>query len=87
LQVSQDPLVVNGWRRWFINIGELLRLNRAMADEEVRQVMREATEAERIGEYWTVTHAEKLLPTFDGNPKEVRNFILTVNLHWRCSMR
>ena len=49
-----------------------------MADEQVRQVMREATEAERIGEYWTVTHAEKLLPTFDGNPKEVRNFILTI---------
>jgi hypothetical protein len=48
-----------------------------MAEEQSRQLMREATEAERIGEYWTVIHAEKLLPTFDGNPKEVRNFILT----------
>jgi hypothetical protein len=48
-----------------------------MAEEQSRQLMREDTEAERIGEYWTVIHAEILLPTFDGNPKEVRNFILT----------
>jgi hypothetical protein len=29
-----------------------------MAEERVRQVMREATEAEWIAEYWIVTHAE-----------------------------